>query len=138
MFWKEDFFNTWINYVGITGGHSFIFKRFLSGNCFQIYSWLFGASRISSMVLGDRIKCLHLLHCLGDADHEMLSTVKSTFQGWTIDLSNQSLTSKDIQTFSVLLSKSRNKKWEMINLSHCDMDSKCCDILCKTFLSPHH
>ena len=134
-FWKADFFNTWVMYVGITGGCSFVFKHFLSGNYFQISSWLFGTPRISSKILGDKIKCLHLLHCLGDADHEMLPSIKSTFRGRTIDLSNQSLTPKDVQTLSVLLLRSRNEHWEMINLSHCNIDSKCCNVLCEMFLS---
>ena len=37
-FWEHRYYNTWIMYVGITGGHSFALKHFLSGNWLQFFS----------------------------------------------------------------------------------------------------
>ena len=134
-FWKVRYYNTWIMYVGVTGGSSFIFKHFLTGNYFQASSWLFGTSAISSKILNDRIKSLYLLHCLSEADHEMLSHVENIFQGRIIDLSHRSLSSNDAQTLAVLLLRSPNKQWEMINLSHCNIDEYSCNMLYKMFHS---
>ena len=120
-------------YVGITGGSQFIFKHFLSGNNSQLSRWLFGSGNISSTIQSDKIKCLHLLHCLAETNHEMLPSVENIFQGGIIDLSHQSLSPNDVHTLAVLLLRSPNKQWEMINLSHCNIDDKCCNVLCEIF-----
>ena len=132
-FWDVQYHNTWVMYVGITGGNNFIFKHFLTGNPFQMLSQLFGTSSISNTILSDRIKCLHLLPCLAEADHEMLPSVENIFQGGIIDLSYQFLSSKDIHTLAVLLLRSPNKYWEMINLSHCYIDDETCNVFCQLF-----
>ena len=78
-FWNVHYFNTWIMYVGITGGNHFIFTHFLSGNYLQVSTWLF-TPNISNNILNDRIKCLHLLHCSAEAgygNNMMLSSVDS-------------------------------------------------------------
>ena len=108
-------------YVGITGGNSFTFRHFLSGNYFRLFSWLFGTSVISSKILNDKIKCLHLLHCLAEADNEMFSSVKNMFQGEIIDLSNQSLSSNDVHILLVLLLRLPTKQWNVLNLSNCSL-----------------
>jgi len=56
----------------------------------------------------------------------MLMTIENIFQGGIIDLSHQSLPPNDIQTLAVILSRSHNKQWEKINLSHCSIDDKAC------------
>ena len=134
-FWNVKYSNTWMMYVGITGGNSSVFKHFITGNYFQVSSWLFGTSAISSATLKDKIKCLHLLHCLAEANHEMLSTVESIFQGGILDLSHQSLSPNDVHTLAFLLSSLPNRQWEMINLSHCNIDDQTCVVLCETFCS---
>ena len=136
-FWSSQYCNTWIMYVGITGGDSFVFKHFLTGNYFQLSSRLLKASNISDSILNNKIKCLHLLHCLAEADHEMLSSVENIFKGGIIDLSYQSLTPNDVHTLAVLLLRSPSRQWEMINLSHCNIDEKCCNVLYELFHSHH-
>ena len=134
-FWNVQYCNTWIMYVGITGGNRFVFKHFLSGNWFKMSSHLIKNSALSNKILKDKIKCLHLLHCLAEADHEMLPSVENIFQGGVIDLSHQSLSPNDVHTLAVLLLRSPNKQWEMINLSNCNIDEKCCNVLCEMFHS---
>ena len=133
-FWSIRYYNTWMMYVGITGGDQFAFRHYLSGNYFKFSSQLFKTS-LSSKMLTDKIKCLHLLQCLAEVDHEMLPSVENVFQGGIIDLSHQSLSLSDVHTLAVLLLRSPNKQWEMINLSHCSIDDKCCDVLCEIFHS---
>ena len=132
-FWSARYCNMWIMYVGITGGNCFVFRHFLTGNYFKATTWLSTTSIISSKILSNKLKCLHLLHCLSEAqDHELLSYVKNIFQGGILDLSHQSLSLNDVHTFAVLLLRSSsNKQWEMINLSHCNIDDKKCNILCE-------
>ena len=135
-FWNVRYYNTWIMYAGITSGNNFVFKHFLTGNYFQISSWLFGADKISNSILNDKIKCLHLLHCLGEADHKMLlSVVEPVFQGGIIDLSNRWLSPTDVRALAVLLLTSPNKQWDMINLSDCKIYDKTCNYFCENFHS---
>ena len=56
-FWNARYCNTWIMYVGITGGNNFVFKHFLTGNYFQLSSKLLKASYIYNSILNDKIKC---------------------------------------------------------------------------------
>ena len=132
-FWNVRYCNSWVMYVGITNGENFVFNHFLTGNYFQWSSWLFGTPSISNAILNDKIKCLQLLHCLAETDHEMLSSVESIFHGGVINLSHQSLSTKDIRTLAILLLRSPNKKWEKINLSHCNIDDEICNALCEMF-----
>jgi len=130
-FWRAHYFNTWLMYVGITGGNNFVFKHYLSGNYFQLSSWLFGTPKLSKSILRDKIKCFHLLHCLSEADHEMLSSVENIFQGKIIDLSHQALSPNDLRVLAIVLLRSPNKHWKMINLSHCNIDNNSCSIFCQ-------
>jgi len=134
-FWNVRYFNTWIMYVGITGGKNFEFKHFLSGNRLTLFTWLSKTPTLSNDILNSKIKCLHILHCLLEADEEMLSCVESMFQGNVIDLSNQTLSPNDVYTLAKMLSRLSNKCWEKINLSKCNIDDKCCDLLCELFHS---
>lgn len=136
-FWQAHYFNTWMMYVGITGGNSFTFTHFLSGNYFEMSSRLFGTSKLSSTFLSDKIKCLYLLHCLREADpqHEMLPSLEAIFQGRIIDLSNQSLSHNDIHMLAVILLRSPSKHWEKLNLSYCNIDDDSCGVLYKMFHS---
>ena len=120
-------------YIGITEGKSFIFAHFLSGNYFQISSWLFGTQKLSSAILSNKIKCLHLLRCSAEADHEMLASVQNIFQDGIIDLSNQILSVNDVHTLAELLLKLPRKKWKELNLSGCGINNEACNSLCKLF-----
>jgi len=133
-FWDDRYFNTWMMYVSMTGGTSFAFTHFLSGNHFKISSKVF-ANSVSRKILNNKIKCLRLLHCLVETDHKMLSSIERIFQGRVIDLSHESLSLVDIHALAVLLLRSPNKTWDMLNLSYCNFDNENCSAFCKMFES---
>ena len=133
-FWNIRYLNTWIMYVGITGGKQFSFTHFLSGNHLLMSSWLFGP-KISNRILNDKIKCLHLLRCSAEADCEVLSSVENIFQGQIIDLSNSNLSVNDVCTLAMLLLRLPNKQWEKLDLSGCNINDDGCDSLCEIFIS---
>ena len=132
-FWNVRYFNTWIMYVGITGGKHHTFTRFLSGN--YLPTWLSAPKVISKRFVNNKIKCLHLLRCSTEADCEILSSVENIFEGHIIDLSNNSLSVNDIRTLAVLLLRSPDKEWEMLNLSRCNIDGNGCSVFCEMFHS---
>ena len=134
-FWNPQYFNTWVMYVGITGGKNFEFTHFLSGNRFQVLSWYFKAKTISSLILRDKIKCLQLLRCSAETDHEMLLSIKEIFQEEIIEFSNQSLSVNDIRMLGDLLMKLPRRKWKMLDLSNCNVNDESCDLFCELFLS---
>ena len=136
-FWDVHYFNTWVMYVGITGGKHFMFTHFLTGNYFQICSKLFGNQKISSTILSSKVKCLHLLRCATEAEHEMLSPVQNIFQDVIIDLSNQFLSVNDIRTLAELLLKLPRKKWKKLDISGCGINSEACNLLCELVLPNH-
>ena len=134
-FWNVQYGNTWVMYVGITGGKSVEFKHFLSGNYFKIWSW-FRTQSISKTILSDKIKCLHLLRCSAEIDYEeMLSSVEAIFQEEVIDLSSRFLSINDVRMLASLLLKLPDKKWKLLNLSDCSINDECCNLLCELFLS---
>ena len=133
-FWNVHYFNTWIMYLGITGGKNEIFAHFLSGN-YQIWSKWLGAKNISNAILNNKIKRLHLLRCSAEADHEMLSSVETIFQEQIIDLSNQFLSVNDVRMLAGSLVKLPHKKWKKLNLSGCCINDEACNLLYETFLS---
>ena len=131
-FWNVHYFNTWIMYIGITGGKHSTFTHFLSGN--YVKSWLFGP-KMSNKILNDKIKCLHLLRCSVEADCEMLSSVENIFQEQIIDLSNSNLSVNDIRILALLLLQLPNKEWKRLNLSGCNINNDGCDSFYKIFVS---
>ena len=134
-FWEHRYYNTWIMYVGITGGSSFALKHFLSGNWFQLYSKLFRSSKVSKTFLKHKIKCLHLFQCLLEANKEdIIKSVKQLFQTNHIDLSNQTLLPSDLNTLGFFLIRSVNKRWDEMDLSNCNIGSNGSNILCDRLL----
>ena len=130
-FWEIRYFNTWIMYVGITGGEQFAWKHFMSGNWFQLSTWLFGTSKISKKLLSDKIRCLHLFQCYAEiGGHE---EIKKLFDGHVIDLSNQTLLPKDINILGFFLMRSNNKQWKILDLSNCNIGDVGCNILHRQF-----
>ena len=134
-FWRTRYFNTWIMYVGITGGKTFAFKHFLSGSRFMLSSKIMKASMISSKILSNKIKCLHLLHCLAEVNHKMLPSIENIFHDGVIDLSHQVLSSNDINTLAILLLRSPSKTWEKLDVSCCNIDDMTCSAFCTVFYS---
>ena len=130
-FWEHRYYNTWIMYVGITGGNSFALRHFLSANRFQFYSKLFKPSKVSNKYLKDKIRCLHLFQCLVEADKEDdIKSVKQLFQNNQIDLSNQTLLPSDLNTLGFFLIRSINKEWDELDLSYCNIGLNGSNILC--------
>ena len=135
-FWEHHYYNTWMMYVGITRASSFALKHFLSGNRFQFTSKVVKASSVSNKYLKCKIKCLHLFQCLLESNNkDMIALVSQSFQGNQVDLSNQILLPRDINTFGFFLMRSLNKRWEMLNLSGCKIGQIGSSILCNGFLN---
>ena len=134
-FWENRYYNTWIMYVGITGGSSFALKHFLSGNWFQLYSKLFRSSEVSKKILKHKTKCLHLFQCLLEANKEdIIKSVKQLFENNRIDLSNQTLLPSDLNTLGFFLIRSVNKQWDELDLSNCNIGSNGSNVLCDRLL----
>ena len=134
-FWEHRYYNTWIMYVGITGGNSFALRHFLSANRFQFYSKLFKPLKVSNKYLKHKMKCLHLFQCLVEADKEDdIKSVKQLFQNNQIDLSNQTLLPSDLDTLGFFLIRSINKEWVELDLSYCNIGLNGSNILCDRLL----
>ena len=134
-FWNVHYFNTWIMYVGLTKGRDFVFSHFLSGKHFQITN-RFLSPKISSKIISDKIKCLHLLNCsteAGSGNNVLLSSIENILQEKIIDLSNCILSANDLRTLAVLLLRSPIKQWEKLNLKDCNIDHNGCNLLCEMF-----
>ena len=133
-FWLVDYYNTWIMYVGITSGETFSLKHFLSGNPLQFFTRLF-KSGISKKYLHDKIKCLHIFQCLAEAPgSDLLLSFGKLFENQEIDLSDQTLLPRDLNTLGFFLIRSINKHWEKLNLSRCNMGSAGLKILFERFV----
>ena len=130
-FWDIHYFNTWIMYVGMTGGKKIAWKHFISGNRFMLSTKVFKSSKISKRYLNDKIKSLHLFQCFAEIGNKLVGKV---FKDKVIDLSNQTLLPRDINTICFFLLRSVNKYWIKLDLSNCNIGETGSDILCKTFL----
>ena len=137
-FWDIRYFNTWIMYVGITGGKNIAWKLFLAGNNpFAITA----PCIIAKSFLNDKIKSLHIFQCLAESKELVQHLAESkelpvdVFRDKVIDLSNQTLLPKDITTLCFFLLRSDEKKWAKLNLSNCNIRDTGSDILCKTLLN---
>ncbi|XP_065882868.1 uncharacterized protein [Dysidea avara] len=134
-FWEHRYYNTWIMYVGITNATSFALKHYLSGNKFQFQTKLFPNFCISSKLLNDKVKCLHLFQCLEETKCSKDILFRGSFlQDKQIDLSNQTLLPSDLNTLGFFLCRSITKQWELLDLSGCNIRDTGCDILCNRFL----
>ena len=133
-FWSAYHYNTWIMYVGITGGDIFPLKHFLSGNLLQIFTQLFKTG-ISKKILRNKIKCLHIFQCLAEAQNsDLLPSFGKLFQNQEIDLSKQTLLPRDLNTLGFFLVRSINKHWKRLDLSGCNMGSAGLKILFERFV----
>ena len=131
-FWDIHYFNTWIMYVGITGGKQLAWKHFISGNRFMLSTKIIKSAKISKSFLDDKIKSLHLFQCFAEiANKEVVGKI---FKDKIIDLSNQTLLPGDINTLCFFLLRSINKHWIKMDLSNCNIGGTGSDLLYKTFL----
>jgi len=133
-FWEPRYYNTWIIFVGITGAGSFTLRHFLSGNTIQLHTKLSSNFSISKKLRGNKIKCLHLFHCLEETGNKDAATlVGKLLQDQIIDLSNQTLLSSDLNTLAFFLCRSITKEWETLNLSNCSIGITGCNFICESF-----
>ena len=132
-FWDIHYFNTWIMYIGITGGKKLAWKHYISGNWFMLSTKIFKSFKLSRKILNDKIKSLHLFQCFAEIGNK--ESVKTIFKDNIIDLSNQTLLPKDINTICFFLLRSSNKHWIKIDLSNCNIGDIGIDILYKTFIN---
>ena len=108
-FWNICYLNVWILYVDISEGKNSVFKRFLSG------SQPFETSDMSVKTI-----TTHLKKAGADHGNELL-----------IDLRHHRLSHDHLQTLAMLLLRSTNRQWKILNLASCDIDSQGCTVLCK-------
>ena len=114
-FGDSRYFNIWVMYAGIT-----------RGKCdYELF-------RTSSMTMKPPSNIANyylyqLLHCLIEADGDPDSGLLRQ----NIDLKYQILSYDDLHTLAKLLSRSTNKHWKNLNLSHCSIDDQGCVILSK-------
>jgi len=133
-FWTIRYYNTWIMYAGITGGKSFALMHFLSKNLFKVSTAKLLKSpthpKHLNKYLGDKIKSLHVFQCLAETKNEsMIALVGGLFKDQAIDLSNQTLLPRDLNTLVFFLLRSHHKVWKMLNLSKCSMGINGCKVL---------
>ena len=134
-FLNARYFNTWIMYVGLTKGQSFAFKHFLSGNQFQLFTFISlqfnERARISKKLIANKVLCLHLFQCFSEAENdEMCQYVGQLLKDGEIDLSGQTLSAVNIHTLGLFLDRSSIKHWKLLNLSNCFLGSQEIEQLC--------
>ena len=133
-FWNEKYMNTWIMFVGLTQGKTIAFKRFLSGKS-SIISRLGGDPHhfhISSEIMNDRLKCLHLFQCFKEAnDTDMYKKVGESLENDHLNLSGKTLLPKHVITLAFFLVQSRKytSSWDKLDLSNCNMHDITCFML---------
>ena len=125
-FWKLYYLNTWIMYVGITGGSDPVFKQLILSD---ICSPLGSRSSISDEIVMTNLRRLFLFCCLAEIDdHEAVPFDNSFFQEGKVDLSNESLPVTDVYSLSMLLLRLHIEQWKRLILSNCNIDGSTDDI----------
>ena len=104
--------------MDLTEGKKNAFKYFLSSSFASfIKNQLFRRNAISKQVLVDKVKCLHLFHCFQEANNDaMWAKVGGCFADLTIDLSNQTLLPKVVNTLCSYLLRSAKTHWNKLRL----------------------
>ena len=133
-FWNEKYMNTWIMFAGLTQGKTIAFKRFLAGKS-SIGARLSADLQhlpISSEIISDKLKCLHLFQCFKEAnDTDMYKKVGEFLQNNQIDLSEKTLLPKHVITLAFFLVQSRKytSSWDKLDLSNCNLHNMTCFML---------
>ena len=135
-FWNARYFNMWIMYMGLTAGKKNAFKYFLSSNLTSfVKNQLNKRNVIPKDILTDKVKSLHLFHCFQEAkDDSMCATIGNCFEDRTVDLNNQTLLPKDVNILCFYLLRTTNTKWNMLNLSGCNIGDIGCNELHKSLI----
>ena len=78
----------------------------------------------------NKIKSLHVFQCLAETKNErMIPLVGDLFKDQVIDLCDQTLLPRDLNTLVFFLLRSHIKEWKMLNLSRCNMGVIGCRVL---------
>ena len=129
-FWHEKYMNTWIMFVGLTEGKTIAFKSFLAGkSSITINS---KNLHISSEIMTDKIKCLHLFQCFKEASNtDMYKKVGESLENDQIDLSGKTLLPNHVTTLAFFLVQSckYTSSWDKLNISNCNMHDISCFML---------
>ena len=131
-FWSEKYLNTWIMFVGLTQGRTIAFKTFLSGKPSIRPSRDSKHLNISSEIMNDKIKCLHLFQCFKEANNaDMYRRVGESLENDQIDLSGKTLSPNHVITLASFLVQScqYTSSWDKLNLSNCNMHDINCLML---------
>ena len=132
-FWNFRYFNTWVMYVGITGGENFAWRHFVSGNRWKLSTKIFKTSKISKKLSRNKVKCLHLFQCYLEVGGNI-----SVGRGQTIDLSYQTLLLNEINALGFFLLKSKDLPWKKLDLSNCNIRDNGCNSLHQKFYNNSH
>ena len=135
-FWSIRYFNTWIMYMGLTKGKNNSFKYFISGSVYNFIHNHYAVNFIiSSRILVEKVKCLHLFQCFLEAKNDKLcALVGSFFEDLIIDLSGQTLLPKDMNILCLYLLRSKNSEWYKLDLSGCSIGDIGCSIMHKLLI----
>ena len=113
-FWSDFHFNMFSIYITLTKGQRPSFKYFLSGGNRAI--------NISDRFLNDNLLCFRLYRYFHEADDtDICKTIdlSKKFANKRIFLSGTTLTANDVESFTIFLTSSFNRKWVVIDLLNC-------------------
>ena len=131
-FWNEKYLNTWIMYVGLTKGRTIAFKSFLADKQFILPYRNSDPVQISSQIMRDKLKCLHLFQCFMEAkNQDMCKKVGESLQNKKIDLSGEVLLPNHVNTLAFFLTHSHQYSlgWDKLDLSRSSMQDVGCLLL---------
>ena len=135
-FFVAKYLNMWIMYTGISK-HPLPLMQFLSGKStvtFTFSRW-FSVDKISEDIMQSKIKCLYLFQCLSEIKNfGLYNLVSILFEKEILDLSNCTMSAKDIDTLTYILDRSGTSQWNELNLSHCHIGDSGCHQLCKALV----
>ena len=136
-FWDGKYFGLWKMYVGLTAGNMFPLKQFLSGESYITASirHLFGLKfpGIAEELKTNKVICLQLYQIFLEApDSEIKESLSTVIKTDAINLSGENLSITDMNIISyVILRYHITMQWQMIDLSHCNIDDESLFPLCK-------
>lgn len=120
-FWNENYFNTWIMYVGLNKGNCFAFKHYLSNRKYLLFSRMFGPSSIAKQFTEDKIKCFYLLQVCQESNNEsLINQIGGILDTDVVDFSYTCLLRRDLNIFGCTLARC-SKWWSNISLCNCNI-----------------
>ena len=136
-FFVTKYLNMWIMYSGLSKS-PLALMQFLSVKrtvTFTFSKW-FSSDKISEEIMQSKIKCLYLFQCLSEIKNTRLYNLVSVlFEKGILDLSNNTMLPKDINTLICILDRLAPRQWDDLNLAHCHIGDSGCLQLCKTLVN---